>query len=82
MVLLAMPSRKTPDGEFKDIAHPINMGTRRDIQESVYSLRKAIEEEQFQADESKSYDLELVRITRKKMISKNQEGSFPFFIEN
>jgi stage V sporulation protein G len=58
---IAMPSRKTPDGEFKDIAHPINMGTRRDIQESVLqSYERAIEEEQFQADESKSYDLELV----------------------
>ena len=25
---IAMPSRKTPDGEFKDIAHPINPETR------------------------------------------------------
>ena len=23
-----MPSRKTPEGEFKDIAHPINSSTR------------------------------------------------------
>ncbi len=35
-----MPSRKTPDVSNKDIAHPINMGTRRDIQESVYSPRR------------------------------------------
>ena len=27
-VFVAMPSRKTPDGEFKDIAHPINTETR------------------------------------------------------
>ena len=27
-VFIAMPSRKTPDGEFKDIAHPINTETR------------------------------------------------------
>lgn len=32
---IAMPSRKTPDGDFKDIAHPINMNTRTMIQESV-----------------------------------------------
>lgn len=25
---IAMPSRKTPDGEFKDIVHPINSETR------------------------------------------------------
>ena len=25
---IAMPSRKTPSGEFKDIAHPINTETR------------------------------------------------------
>jgi stage V sporulation protein G len=29
---VAMPSRKTRDGEFKDIAHPINSDFRRRIQ--------------------------------------------------
>ncbi|MPW24977.1 septation regulator SpoVG [Alkalibaculum sp. M08DMB] len=32
---IAMPSRKTPDGDFKDIAHPINMDTRTMIQDAV-----------------------------------------------
>lgn len=32
---IAMPSRKTPDGDFKDIAHPINMDTRTMIQQAV-----------------------------------------------
>lgn len=31
-LFIAMPSRKTPDGEFKDIAHPINSETREKIQ--------------------------------------------------
>ena len=31
-LFIAMPSRKTPDGEFKDIAHPINSDTRERIQ--------------------------------------------------
>ena len=31
-LFIAMPSRRTPDGEFKDIAHPINSGTRERIQ--------------------------------------------------
>ena len=34
-LFIAMPSRKTPDGEFKDIAHPINTETREKIQSSI-----------------------------------------------
>ena len=34
-LFIAMPSRKTPDGEFKDIAHPINTDTREKIQISI-----------------------------------------------
>ena len=32
---IAMPSRKTLDGEFRDIAHPINSDTRDRIQKTV-----------------------------------------------
>ncbi len=32
---IAMPSRRTPDGEFKDIAHPINSETRGMIQDAI-----------------------------------------------
>ncbi|MGI6538085.1 MAG: septation regulator SpoVG [Caldicoprobacterales bacterium] len=31
-LFIAMPSRKTPDGEYRDIAHPINSSTREMIQ--------------------------------------------------
>jgi len=34
-LFVAMPSKRTPDGEFRDIAHPINSGTRGKIQEAV-----------------------------------------------
>ncbi len=34
-LFIAMPSRKTPDGEFKDIAHPINSATREKIQKAI-----------------------------------------------
>lgn len=34
-LFIAMPSRKTPNGEFKDIAHPINTDTREKIQQSI-----------------------------------------------
>ena len=33
-LFVAMPSKRTPDGEFKDIAHPINSETREIIQSS------------------------------------------------
>ncbi len=33
----AMPSRKTPDGEYKDIAHPINSTTRTMLNEQILS---------------------------------------------
>ena len=32
---VAMPSRKLPSGDFKDIAHPLNSETREMIQEAV-----------------------------------------------
>ncbi len=32
---IAMPSRKTSDGEFRDIAHPINPVMREEIQAAV-----------------------------------------------
>ncbi|AYO29288.1 MAG: stage sporulation protein [Tepidanaerobacteraceae bacterium] len=34
-LFVAMPSRRTPDGQFKDIAHPINSQTRARIQETI-----------------------------------------------
>ena len=34
-MFIAMPSRKTLDNEFRDIAHPINSSTRDKIQQSV-----------------------------------------------
>ena len=32
-----MPSRKAADGEYRDIAHPINSGTRDMIQRVILS---------------------------------------------
>ena len=31
-LFIAMPSRKAADGEYRDIAHPLNSGTRERIQ--------------------------------------------------
>ncbi|MBR3600895.1 MAG: septation regulator SpoVG [Lachnospiraceae bacterium] len=34
-LFIAMPSKKTSDGEFRDIAHPINSSTRENIQSVI-----------------------------------------------
>lgn len=34
-LFVAMPSRKLPSGEFRDICHPINTETRQMIQDAV-----------------------------------------------
>ena len=34
-LFVAMPSRKTPDGEYRDIAHPITPAAREVIQSAV-----------------------------------------------
>ncbi len=34
-LFVAMPSRKTPEGEFKDIAHPINMEMRDALEKGI-----------------------------------------------
>ena len=34
-LFIAMPSRKAADGEYREIAHPINPGTRERIQKLI-----------------------------------------------
>ena len=34
-LFVAMPSKRTPEGEFRDIAHPISSKTRDKIQDAV-----------------------------------------------
>ena len=34
-LFIAMPSKKATDGEYRDIAHPINSGTRENIQKII-----------------------------------------------
>ncbi len=37
-LFIAMPSRKTAEGEYKDIAHPIKSSTREQIQNSILQM--------------------------------------------
>jgi len=38
---IAMPSRKRPDGSYQDIAHPVNTGMRRQLEESILAAYEA-----------------------------------------
>ena len=49
-LFIAMPSRKTPNGEFKDIAHPINPETREKIQKAILEAYEAPEAENNSAE--------------------------------
>jgi stage V sporulation protein G len=39
-LFIAMPSRRSADGEFRDIAHPINTATRDHLQAVVLDAYK------------------------------------------
>lgn len=44
-LFIAMPSRKTADGEFKDIAHPIHADMRESLQKAVLTKYEETMEE-------------------------------------
>ena len=44
-MFIAMPSKKAADGEYRDIAHPINSSTREQIQRTILeAYEKALSE--------------------------------------
>jgi len=56
-LFIAMPSRKAGDGEYRDIAHPINSDTGDKIQRIILEKYEAVlqtEEEDVQAPEEKT----------------------------
>ncbi len=44
-LFIAMPSRKMGEGDFRDIAHPINSDTRNMIQDAIFKKYEEMEEE-------------------------------------
>lgn len=51
-LFIAMPSRKTTSGEFRDIAHPINSETRQLLQDNILQKYQLALLEQESLDES------------------------------
>ena len=50
-LFIAMPSRKIPTGEFKDIAHPINQEVRAMFQKAIFDEYEKAEDETEATDE-------------------------------
>lgn len=45
-LFIAMPSKKTSDGEYRDIAHPINSSTRDAIQNRILEAYENVAEDE------------------------------------
>ncbi len=41
----AMPSRKTPEGDYKDIAHPINSEMRANLEKEILAKYESMQDE-------------------------------------
>ena len=50
-LFIAMPSRKATDGEYRDIAHPINSSTRDRIQSIILGKYLEVMETEGEAEE-------------------------------
>ncbi|AOT71055.1 MULTISPECIES: septation regulator SpoVG [Geosporobacter] len=44
-LFIAMPSRKMGEGDFRDIAHPINSETRTRLQDAIFSEYEKVKDE-------------------------------------
>lgn len=60
-LFIAMPSKKSADGEYRNIAHPINSGTRENMQnlilakyEETVELEEATVESEEEAEEAEA----------------------------
>ena len=52
-LFIAMPSRRSADGQYRDIAHPINSVTRASMQELILErYERAIEEGSLESEEN------------------------------
>ncbi|MGN0480666.1 MAG: septation regulator SpoVG [Lachnospiraceae bacterium] len=45
-LFIAMPSRRSSDGEYRDIAHPLNTDTRNELQDKIIEAYKNAPEEE------------------------------------
>ena len=48
-LFIAMPSKKSADGEYRDIAHPISSATREKIQRTIFDKYEEVLQEESEA---------------------------------
>ncbi len=48
-LFIAMPSKKSADGEYRDIAHPISSATREKIQRTIFDKFEEVLQEEPEA---------------------------------
>lgn len=53
-LFIAMPSRRTPDGEFKDIAHPIHSNMRVELERRIFDAYHAPAEQAVVSEDTES----------------------------
>lgn len=51
-MFVAMPSRKTPTGEFKDIVHPITTDMREELQKAIIAKYEEFLKEEEEEEEN------------------------------
>ncbi|NLM04846.1 MAG: septation regulator SpoVG [Clostridiales bacterium] len=56
-LFIAMPSRKMGEGDFRDIAHPINSETRAKIQDAIFAEYEKVCEENEAKEESEAEEV-------------------------
>ena len=50
-LFIAMPSKKTPSGEYRDIAHPINPEVRSMFEEAIFKAYEEAEDSDSETEE-------------------------------
>lgn len=53
-MFVAMPSKRTPDGDFRDIAHPISPNSREKIESAVLAVYHSMDDVEVDAASSVS----------------------------
>lgn len=56
-LFVAMPSRQIADGDFRDIAHPINAKTRKKVQDAIFSEYEKVLALEEKKEEKKTLEL-------------------------
>ena len=76
-LFIAMPSRKASDGEYRDIAHPINSNTREKIQSLILEKYEEVMAEDAVADNAYP-DCHIYGVTQNEI--KAVAGGPPLFL--